>query len=233
MGAIGATSPRAPQELSDAELVCGVRQDLQFVDGYFEEIFRRYHARVVGWCYAVTKDHEEALDLSQEVFLKVFRSLHAFRGDSSMSTWIYVITRNHCLNSLKKRETDPTGSALEISHDLRGDNGVDSHIALEQAQAFQNIYRIISSILTPMEVRVLWLHYGHDLTLTSITRQLLLSNRSGAKAYIVSAKRKLSLYLHKRGITRNSVNVRTATSLPASPIHPDEFEEYRDRAFAA
>ena len=124
-----------------------------------------------------------------------------------MSTWIYVITRNHCLNSLRKRETDPTGSAAEIPRDLRGENGTGLITSpWRTAQSFQNIYRIISSILTPMEVRVLWLHYGHDLTLASITRQLLLSNRSGAKAFIVSARRKLKLYLHKRGLTRDAVS---------------------------
>jgi RNA polymerase sigma factor (sigma-70 family) len=199
----------APKELSDEALVFCLREaaDRQSVNGYFEEIFHRYHARVVGWCYTVTRDHESALDLTQEVFLKVFRSLHAFRGDSRMSTWLYVITRNHCLNSLKKREADPAASALEMPRDLRGENGMESHIALEKAQSFQNIYRFVSSILTPMEARVLWLHYGHDLTLASITRQLLLSNRSGAKAYIVSAKRKLNLYFHKRGITETVLNI--------------------------
>ena len=193
--------PLATKELTDEALIVCLREaaDRQSTNCYFEEIFHRYRTRVVGWCYAVTKDHESALDLTQEVFLKVFRSLHAFRGDSLLSTWIYVITRNHCLNLLKKRQAEPTGSALEIPHDLRGSNGMESHLALEKAQSFQHTYRFISSILTPMEVRVLWLHYGYDLTLASITRQLLLSNRSGAKAYIVSAKRKLSLYLRQRG----------------------------------
>jgi len=225
-------NPRcALNELSDEALIFALRDaanhpaDRVSGDRYFEEIFQRYHARVVNWCYAVTKDHDSAMDLAQEVFLKVFRSLHAFRGDSRMSTWIYVITRNHCLNSLKKRDAEPTGSASELPADLRGEDGMDSHTALEKAQSFRNTFRMISSILTPMEMRVLWLHYGHELTLGSITRQLLLSNRSGAKAYIVSAKRKLDLYLHKRGITQNSIHIRPANS------KSDDFRQYE--AYAA
>ena len=114
------------KQFSDEALLIALRDaaDPLSVDGYFEEIFERYHPRVVSWCYAVTKDRESARDLAQEVFLKVFRSLHAFRGDSLMSTWIYVITRNHCLNSLKKRETEPAGLASEILHNLRGENGM-------------------------------------------------------------------------------------------------------------
>lgn len=216
------------KELSDEALVFRLREAAEpgAVDLYFEEIFERYHARVVNWCYAVTKDHESARDLTQEVFLKVFRSLHAFRGDSRMSTWIYVIARNHCLNSLKRRDAEPTGSAVELPRDLRGENGLDSHLALEKAQSFQNVYRVISSILTPIEVQVLWMHYGDDLTLNSITEKLLLSNRSGAKAYIVSAKRKLNLYLHQRGITQNSVEIRSDHGK-----RQNDFGQYR--AFAA
>lgn len=225
MGAIKAN------ELSDEELISGLRDDRQATESYFEEIFRRYHARVVSWCCAILKDREAALDLAQEVFLKVFRSIDAFRGDSRMSTWIYVITRNHCLNSLKKRETEPTGSAVAISRDLCGDTGADSYNALEQAQAFQSIFRIISSILTPLEIRILWLHHVNDLTLTTITRQLLLSNRSGAKAYLVSAKRKLNLHLRQRGITRESFPKRTPGSQIKSSIPMDEVAQYR--AFAA
>jgi hypothetical protein len=65
--------------------------------------------------------------------------------------------------------------------------------ALERTQSFQHILRFLGSILTPMEVRVLTLHYVHDLTVPAITRRLMLSNPSGAKAYIVSAHRKLKV----------------------------------------
>jgi RNA polymerase sigma factor (sigma-70 family) len=201
-------APPDTKHLSDEALVLCLRAatERQIIDHLFEEIFNRYQARVVNWCYALAKNREIALDLAQEVFLKVYRSLHAFRGDSRISTWIYVIARNHCINSIRKRDTDPSSAALEIPLNLEGDNGQASHQALENAESFQNIYRAISSILTPTEVRVLWLHYGNDHTLASITRQLVLSNRSGAKAFIVSAKRKLKLYLLSRGITSGALN---------------------------
>jgi RNA polymerase sigma factor (sigma-70 family) len=197
------------KDLPDETLLFRIRStsDPKLVDQLFDQIFQRYHARVVNWCYAVTRDHEIALDLAQEVFLKVFRNMHAFRGDSRMSTWIYVITRNHCLNSLRKRDSDPTGSAAPIPLHLEGENGLETHMKLEDAEAFRNVYRIIDSLLTPIEVQVLWLHYAHDLTLAYITRELELSNRSGAKAFIVSAKRKLKLYLHNRGITPATLKV--------------------------
>jgi len=226
--------PPEPKHLSDEALVYALRTASQqyMIDLLFEEVFDRYHSRVVGWCYAVARNREIAMDLAQEVFLKVFRSLHAFRGDSRMSTWIYVITRNHCLNSLRKRDADPTDAAAQIPLNLEGDNGLAAHHELEKAESFRNIYRIISSILTPLEIKVLWLHYGYDLTLAVITRQLDLSNRSGAKAFIVSARRKLKLYLHNRGITPTSLNVGNVVHVVAAGApktsHPPQY-----RAFAA
>jgi RNA polymerase sigma-70 factor (ECF subfamily) len=158
----------------------------QNVNDLFAEIFDRYHTRVVNWCYGVARERELALDLAQEVFLKVFRSLHAFRGDSRVSTWIYVITRNHCLNALRRNDGEPSSFACEIPLNLAGDNGLNAHQALEDAESFRNFYRAISRFLTPLEIDVLW-------------------NRSGAKAFIVSAKRKLKLYLHNRRITSTGI----------------------------
>ena len=143
-----------------------------------------------------------------------------------MSTWIYVITRNHCLNSLAQAGRRSYRLRRADSTDLEGENGLDAHLALEKAESFENIYRTISSILTPMEVRVLWLHYACDLTLASITRQLLLSNRSGAKAFIVSAKRKLKLYFHNRGIAPGTLHAGTVAR--AAMRNKEE-----QRAFAA
>ena len=212
------------KDLCDEALALSLREssDQETIDLLFEEVFHRYQARVVNWCFAVVRNRDYALDLAQEVFLKVFRSLHSFRGDSRLSTWIYVITRHHCINSLRKREADPTDLSVEIPLNLEGAHGREAHEALENAEAFHNVYRAISSILTPLEVEVLWLHYGHELTLATITRQLLLSNRSGAKAFIVSAKRKLKLYFHNRGITSTALSVilapanRQQTQYPAA-----------------
>ncbi len=52
--------------------------------------------------------------------------------------------------------------------------------------------------LEPLELRVMTLHYGHEVPLATITRELALSNPSGAKAYIVNARRKLHAVLHRQ-----------------------------------
>jgi RNA polymerase sigma-70 factor, ECF subfamily len=192
LSALAATAARdIPDHLLMTLLAAAV--DRETLNRLFQEVFDRYHERVERWCYRVTRNKDRSLDLTQEVFLKAFRSLHTFRGDSQLSTWLYVITRNHCLNSLKKWKTEPDDNVVASPCPLQRMTADDAHAALERAQSYQQVYRYMNSILTPMEVRVMTLHYVHEFTLPVITRRLMLSNRSGAKAYIVSARRKFSV----------------------------------------
>lgn len=64
----------------------------------FDELFDRYHSMVFHLTCRILGDREEALDVSQEVFLTVYRKLHRFRGDSSLKTWIYRIAINRASN---------------------------------------------------------------------------------------------------------------------------------------
>jgi RNA polymerase sigma-70 factor (ECF subfamily) len=64
----------------------------------FEELFERYRALVFQLSYRILGDREEAMDVSQEVFLAIFRKMDHFRGDSSVKTWIYRIAINRAAN---------------------------------------------------------------------------------------------------------------------------------------
>ncbi len=87
-------------EFEDGDLVSATRRG----DGdAFEELVRRYRNDVFGLAHHFVRNREEAWDISQEVFLKVHRSLGRFRGDSSFKTWIMRITANQCKDFFKKR----------------------------------------------------------------------------------------------------------------------------------
>jgi RNA polymerase sigma-70 factor (ECF subfamily) len=209
--AVGALAASAANELPDMLLMrlLATAPDRKTVNLLFEEIFDRYQERVRAWCYRVTKNQDRMFDLSQEVFLKAFRNVHNFRGDSQLSTWLYAITRNHCLNSLKKWKTEPEDSANESTLALLKTPDESVHTALERTQSFEQLTRVLGGLLTPMEIRILTLHYVHDLTLPDITRNLMLSNRSGAKAYIVRAHRKLRILVQEGRWNQPSKSVAT------------------------
>ena len=178
------------------------------IDDLFAELYRRYHARVTCWCRRFVKNHDRADDMSQEIFLRAFRYRHSFRGDSRLSTWLYSITRNHCLTAMKKSGGDPSIMAGPLDPELYGSNGMETQKRIERAEAFSAIWRLIDTALTPTEARVMALHYGHELPLATITRHLMLSNPSGAKAYIVNAKRKLHAVLVNHGKKRTGLQRR-------------------------
>ncbi len=67
----------------------------------FERIVLAYQQKVFNLAFRLLGEREEAEDLTQEVFINVFRHIGEFRGESQFSTWIYQVTTNHCRNRLK------------------------------------------------------------------------------------------------------------------------------------
>ncbi len=64
----------------------------------FDRLVERYQRDIYRLCYRYVNDHEDANDLAQEVFIKAWRAIGRFRGESSFSTWLYRIAVNSCLN---------------------------------------------------------------------------------------------------------------------------------------
>jgi RNA polymerase sigma-70 factor, ECF subfamily len=77
----------------------------------FDAIVERHRRAVYQLCYRYVGNHEDASDLAQEVFLRAYRGLKNFRGQSSLATWLYRIAVNVCLNRVaaKAPQTEPIG----------------------------------------------------------------------------------------------------------------------------
>ncbi len=69
----------------------------------FETLVRRYQTRLVNYAMAIVRDTGEAEDVAQETFIKAYRSLGRFRGESSFKTWLYTIATNTARTSLERR----------------------------------------------------------------------------------------------------------------------------------
>jgi len=86
--------------LSDEEIVARI---LRGEDALFPTLVRRYQSRLVGHLTRVVGSREEALDLSQEIFLKVFQALPRYNSEYKFSTWIFRIASNAGIDFLRKR----------------------------------------------------------------------------------------------------------------------------------
>ena len=133
--------------------------------------------------------------MAQDVLLKAYRNLPAFRAESKFSTWLYLIVRNHCLNTVRSRKTEPVHGAEWLNVEPQDAREWDTLAVLLRESDLREVKKLVTEVLDETEAKVMMLHYGEEVPLGTVTRMLSLANASGAKAYIVSAKRKLSVAL--------------------------------------
>jgi RNA polymerase sigma factor (sigma-70 family) len=178
--------------LSDEELIERARSEPgAAADATLSVLYRRYQPKVAAWCLRLASDRQEAADLAQEVFLRVHERLATFRGESRFSTWLYTVTRSVVINrgvAARRRQTE----ALEdegVPEPVEPSSGADQEV--ERGEILAAFREAVGRDLEPLEAKVLYLHYVDGVPLAALTDLLKLTNKSGAKAYIVSGKRKL------------------------------------------
>ena len=112
--------PPAPQPdgPSDVELVRRAQNEQA---GAYDELIRRYQERLYATVYHMTSNHEDANDLVQESFIKAYRALKTFKGDSSFYTWIYRIAVNKTINFLKQRKNRTQMSLNDLDFNAEHD----------------------------------------------------------------------------------------------------------------
>jgi len=128
----GRSSKKSFRELTDEELLPFLKKGDEEA---FREIVSRYQHRLYNFALRFTRNPEDAEEIVQETFLKVFHSLKGFRGDSLFSTWIYQITKNLCINYhyTRLRHHDATTYSLDTT---QGEVGEEEE-GEEQSHTFQ------------------------------------------------------------------------------------------------
>jgi RNA polymerase sigma-70 factor (ECF subfamily) len=178
------------RELSDEALLAEYRtRPASKRTDVVDALFARHYERVARWCLRFAGDREAAADLAQDVFLKAHRHLDSFKGTAQFSTWLYSIVRNEWLN--RRQRMPPPSEDESVLDEIPSLDPGPAEAALRQDLA-GHIRTLLSETLDERERTIFTLHYGDDMTLDAITRLLRLDNSSGAKAYVVSARRKLA-----------------------------------------
>lgn len=97
-------------------------------------LYRRYGDMVYGRCLSMLRNEADAIDATQEVFLKVHRYADGFRGGAKASTWLYRIATNQCLNVMRSRRRHPEDPVEEIQDHAPPAVGDDALDALSRHQ---------------------------------------------------------------------------------------------------
>ena len=121
-------------DINEAQLISRCQQGDQEA---LREIFNQYHQKLYRIAYGVVRHREEALDIVQEVFIKLFRSIHQFKGKSRFYTYLYRMTMNTAIDHTRKMKKVPPlsmdeeeGFQLSDDADKRPDRILD-HKELE------------------------------------------------------------------------------------------------------
>ena len=159
----------------------------------FRELVERSKINVYRLAYDLTGNRSDAEDISQDVFVRAYRALPGFRGDSKWSTWLYRITLNICMDHKRTMKRRPiTSPGVEIDETLRdnhppGTPGPDQ--SAESALLRQYIQRALTS-LTHQERTVFILRHYHDLTLKQIAETMQIADGT-VKSYLFRAIQRL------------------------------------------
>lgn len=127
----------------DHELIA---KSLQGNEKAFSELVRRYHSTAYAVVRGVLGDRDDVDDVVQMVYIKMYRGLGSFRGDSKLSTWIYQIARNEAINAVKRRRFDTTpiedvslaASARERPDEIAGRGLLGEHMEQAMMQLDEN-----------------------------------------------------------------------------------------------
>lgn len=157
----------------------------------FEVLYDRYASMVYNKCYGFANGVDEAKDLTQDVFLRVFVKLASFKGKSKFSTWLYAFTYNHCVNYVT-RNTAKKLEKQSVSSESIDIQNIGEEV--DSTREFENMrldkLKEVMELISPEEKMILLLKYEDNLTIKELSEALDIGE-SAVKMRLKRAKEKL------------------------------------------
>jgi RNA polymerase sigma-70 factor, ECF subfamily len=133
--------------------------------GAFNDLVNRYEKQVYNFAFRLTNNYDDASDIAQDAFLRVYHAIGTFRGDSSFSTWLYRITTNVFLDDRKRARAHPKLSLDEyleleeasISRQIE-DPGPSPEAIVEEAERSRILQQAISTLPEYQRLMVVLYH---------------------------------------------------------------------------
>jgi RNA polymerase sigma-70 factor (ECF subfamily) len=107
----------------------------------FDELVVRYRTRIFGMIYSMVHSEQDAWDLAQDSFVKAWKSIKRFRGQSSFYTWIYRIVMNVTIDWLRKKQVKGAGAEFDDSIQLREIDPASKTVPKPDALPYENVQR--------------------------------------------------------------------------------------------
>lgn len=160
----------------------------------FKQLFEHYKDYVFNICYRMSNNPEEAEDVSQEVFIKIYRSINDFRGEAKLSSWIYRIAVNTCLKKERRKKLERWISLEFLLQDKQSYRAVCSEETPEQRLQNSEIEQIVQQAIRQLPARqktAIVLQRYENLTYEEIARVMVISH-SAVESLLHRAKQNLT-----------------------------------------
>lgn len=161
----------------------------------YAQLVNRYKDLVYTLSIRMLRNREEAEEVAQDTFIKVFKSLNKFKGDSKFSTWIYKVTYNTCLDRIKKNKKYINDIAIDeftVNKLDAIDNALENMIKEEKSMCIKNCINMLpedsSALLT--------LFYFEELSLEEISKIINIEVNT-VKVKLFRARKKLAVILEQ------------------------------------
>lgn len=168
----------------------------------FESLMTAYENRIYSLALRSTGSEQDAADITQEVFLRAWKNLDSFRGDSSLSTWLYRVTSNLCVDFARKKAAEGMPTSIDDEESPAADLADASRMAQPEAAAENSELReelqFALAQLSEEHRRVVLLRDVAGMTYTDIARTLGLEEGT-VKSRLARARASLRKILLKRG----------------------------------
>lgn len=190
--------------MTDKEFVLEIRKGNQQA---FRKFVEKYQLTVVKICNGFIHNLEDAEDIAQEVFIEVYQSVHKFRGEAKLSTWLYRIAVNKSLNHLRKYKLKKNLESIEslfmtnknMINEIEDNRNLLPDDNIEQREKAHVLHRAISSLSTNQRVSFTLNKY-EDLSYKEIA-EIMNTSLSAVESLIHRAKinlqKKLFVYYKK------------------------------------
>lgn len=202
---------KLPGELSEQQAIYGAKQG---DSDCFESLYNRHKRHVYTLCLRITRNATEAEDLTQEVFLQLFRKLATFRGESAFSTWLHRVAVNVALMHLRKK-TLPI--ALELSASQPGELAEKEFGTVDQTLAV-SIDRIVlehSVNRLPPGYRLIFLLHDVEGYEHKEIARIMRCSVGNSKSQLHKARLKLRSHLQMGNAKRSALRAWHANALAA------------------
>lgn len=168
----------------------------------FESLMTAYENRIYSLALRSTGSEQDAADITQEVFLRAWKNLDSFRGDSSLSTWLYRVTSNLCVDFARKKAAEGMPTSIDDEESPAADLADVSRMAQPEAAAENSELReelqFALAQLSEEHRRVVLLRDVAGMTYTDIARTLGLEEGT-VKSRLARARASLRKILLERG----------------------------------